>query len=446
MKFKGGIGRDQDVLIPSRIEDYIGEEHLAKLVVTICDSLDISRIEKKYSRNGQHAYDPRMMTSLLFYGYSIGTRSSRKIAESCHERLDFMYITRNLMPTHDRISDFRKDNLKELFTQIVMIGSMIGIIEMGNIRVSIDGTKMRANASAKLTKDEAKLKGHKEQVEKEINDLFNEAQKTDAEEDMKRKIMKKMGSKNSRKDAIKDALETLQKQKEEARNKIAREKDREPTKAETKKIEKMKINITDQDAKYMKERSGVIKPNYNGQISVDEKNQFILANDLVTDCNDQHQLIPIVQKTCDNLGRHPDMVKGDNGYYPQLQEAVKTFTETEFYIDDKKRRKQNIDMEETRKKYDDIQYSNLEKLLTPEGNMEYRKRMHTAEPPFGWMKFNSGYRYFLLRGKEKAGGEFNLMCIGYNFKKILYYLRKKDTVKIDAGNGKIMGRGTILPA
>jgi transposase len=110
LKFKEGIGRNQEILLPSRIDDYIPKDHLARLVVTICENIDFDSIIKKYSQNGQHAYDPRMMTALLFYGYTTGIRSSRKIATACLERLDFRYISRNLYPAHDRISDFRMEN------------------------------------------------------------------------------------------------------------------------------------------------------------------------------------------------------------------------------------------------------------------------------------------------------------------------------------------------
>lgn len=243
----------------------------------------MDHIINKYSEIGQHAYNPRMMVALLFYGYSTGIRSSRKIADACKDRLDFMYITKGLTPTHDRISDFRKDNLeelKDLFKKIVLIGAAIGLIHMGDIKVSIDGTKIRANASAKQTKDEDGLNKLIVEVEKEINELFKEAERMDEgeREDENDKIMKKIQSKKRRKEAIEKALKMLEEQKKKVKEDIVKEKEREPTEVEEKKMKEMKINVTDKDAKYMKERSGVIKPNYNGQISVDEREQFIVAN------------------------------------------------------------------------------------------------------------------------------------------------------------------------
>jgi transposase len=439
--------------MPSKIEDYIEDNHLAKLVCTICDMLDLSKIEAKYKEKGQHAYNPRMMVALLFYGYAIGIRSSRKLASACRERLDFMYITQGLKPSHDRISDFRKENreeLKESFQEIVVIGATLGLVELGNIKVSIDGTKIRANASPKLSKDEIGLKKLLDKTQKEIDSLFEEAEKIDEIEDEKYgkknrsdEIPKKLRSKESREKAIKEAMAILKEQKERKKKEIEKEKGRKPTKSELKKIEKTKINITDPDARFMKERQGVIKPNYNTQIAVDEKEQFIVANDVTTECNDQHQLIPMTQKSKDNLGELPKQVKADNGYFYQLKDAVKMFPEIDFYVDDKNRRKENLDMDEIKEIYDDISWENLMKLLSEKGSREYKKRMHTAEPPFGDMKFNLGYRHFLLRGIDKVRGEFNLMCIGHNLKKIMSFLMKsgkdilsamKEIIKTEGGH------------
>jgi transposase len=452
IKFKKGTDRRQELLMPSKIEDYIEDNHLAKLVCTICDMLDLSKIEAKYKERGQHAYNPRMMIALLFYGYAIGIRSSRKLASACGERLDFMYITQGLKPSHDRISDFRKDNLEELkdiFQGIVLIGATLGLVEFGNIKVSMDGTKVRANASPKLSKDEIGLKKLLEKTRKEINSLFEEAEKIDEIEDERYgkknrgdEIPKKLKSKKSREKAIKEAMAILEEQKEQMKKKIEEEKGRKPTKAELKKIDKMKINITDTDARFMKERQGVIKPNYNSQIAVDEKEQFIVANDVTTECNDQHQLVPMIQSAKDNLGESPKQVKADNGYFYQLKDAAELFPEIDFYVDDKNRRKENLDMEKIKEIYDDISYENLTKLLSEKGSEEYKKRMHTAEPPFGDMKFNLGYRHFLLRGTDKVRGEFNLMCIGHNLKKILRFLMKsgkdilsamKEIIKTEGG-------------
>ena len=376
------------------------------------------------------------MVRLLFYGYANGVRSSRKISKGCENGFDFAFLADGFKPSHDRISDFRKDNLKELkdiFKIIVLIGSNLGLTKLGNIKVSIDGAKFRANASAKLTKDEEGLFKLLEDMDKEINFILEEAERVDREEDSKYgnknrgdELPKKLQSKLSRKIAIEEAYEKLKQQKEEMKNKIIEEKGRELIPTEEKKIDKMKINVTDNDAKFMKERGGVINPDYNAQISVDEKNQFIIANDVTDECNDTHQLVPMLKKTKENIKENPKSAKADNGYHSQLEEATKKFPKTALYIDDRNRRKENIDMKKIKREYNKIQYDNLKKLLTKKGEREYKKRMHTAEPPIGNIKQNLGYRYFLVRGTDKVQGEFNLMCVAHNVKKIHKHIVKKN--------------------
>lgn len=437
MNFKHGIDPNQEFLFPKKPSDFLPDEHLAKAIYEIVKLLDFSKIEVKYSEIGQNAYAPRMMTSILFHGYSIGVRSSRKISKGCEERFDFVYLAEGLRPSHDRISDFRKENLeelKELFQEIVLIGAYMGLAKFGNIKTSIDGSKVRANASSKLSKDEEGLKRLLEKTKEEINKMFEEAEQIDKEEDEKYgkenrgdELPKKLQSKKSREKAIKEAIKKLKKQKEEMKDKIRDEKNREPTESELNKIDKMKINVTDNDAKFMKERNGLIKPNYNAQISVDEKEQFILANDVVDECNDQHQLVPMLKQTKENIGESPKKAKADNGYYLQLEEATKLFPEIDLYVDDKNRRKEDLDLKKIKEEYNEIEYKNLKKLLTKKGNKEYKKRMYTVEPPIGNIKSNLGYRTFLLRGLNKVKGEFNLMCIAHNLKKIVSFISKKKT-------------------
>ena len=114
IKFKQGIDENQEFLFPKKLSEYLPDSHLAKAIAEIVENFDLSSIKEKYSPIGQHAYDPKMMASLLFYGYSIGVRSSRKISKGCEERFDFAFLSDGFKPSHDRISDFRKDNIEEL--------------------------------------------------------------------------------------------------------------------------------------------------------------------------------------------------------------------------------------------------------------------------------------------------------------------------------------------
>ena len=354
IKFKQGMDKNQEFLFPKKLSEYLPDSHLAKAIDEIVDKLDLSKIIEKYSGLGQHAYNPKMMVSLLFYGYSVGVRSSRKISIGCEERFDFAFLSDGFNPSHDRISDFRKDNiaeLKDIFKTIVLIGSNLGLVKLGNIKVCIDGAKIKANASSKLTKDEDGLLKLLENTENEINAILKEARNIDDEEDKKYgkenrgdELPENLRSKLSRKIAIEKAYEKLLTQKEEMRRNIKEQFEREPAKTEEKKIDKAKINVTDNDANFMKERNGVIRPNYNSQISVDEKKQFIVANDVTMECTDAYQLVPMLEKTRENIKEDPKSAKADNGYFPQLELAKKSFQKVDLYVDDKNRRKENLNM------------------------------------------------------------------------------------------------------
>ena len=506
LKFKQGISRRQRMLFPPSIVEYLSKNHLAKLVLEIVQMLDLSKIEKDYSEEGQHAYSPTILLSILFYSYSIGIRSSRKIAIACEERVDFMYLAAKTTPSYKTISEFRRkqlDNIKQLFKDIVRIGIELGLVKIGNIKVSIDGTKIRANAASKKSKDEKGLKKLLEEIDKEIDDILEEAETIDRKEDEeygdKRgdELPKELGKLETRKKKIKEAIEVLKEEKAMIQKEIIGEKG-SLNAMEKKKISNMKINLTDRDAKYMKERQGVIKTNYNAQISVDEEEQFIVANDISTNAADCNQLIPLTEQTQNNVGGEIEEIKGDSGYHSQdnledLEEKVKNGELGKYLIDDpnkkkvynekykfdkinfkydkerdvyicpngkileffKSRKKRGKDMrvykcygcdgckyqgECTRGRYreiyrrvgEEIVERNREKMLKQENWESYKKRMHTAEPPFGNIKFNLGYRQFLLRGKEKVGGEFNLMCIGHNLQKIGKSVKKKATSASEA--------------
>lgn len=492
IRFKEGENRHERLLFPPSIDEYLPDSHLARVVLDIVKQLDLSKIEEQYSRDGQHAYSPEILLSILFYGYAIGIRSSRKLAKGCEERLDFMYLSARTTPSYKTISEFRRKHLKEikqLFREIVRIGIELGLVEVGNIKVSIDGSKIRANAASKKSKDEQGLEKLLDEVEKEIDDILKEAEDIDRKEDEKYgdrrgdELPDGLDKLTTRRKKIKEALEQLKREKENKKKKITEKKGSLDAR-EKKKISRMKINPTDRDAKYMKERHGVIRTNYNAQLSVDEEEQFIVANSVSVKAADCEHLKLLVKQTQFNTDKNIKEVKADSEYHSQdnleyLEEKVKAGELGEYLIDDRNKRK--IDNEKyrfdkinfkydkerdvyicpegkileffqsrkkrghpyrvykcyscdkckyqskcTRGKYrmvyrrvgEEIVERNREKMKKEEKWKAYKKRMHTVEPPFGNIKYNLGYLQFLLRGKEKVGGEFNLMCIGHNIKKI----------------------------
>lgn len=486
IKFKTGESRKQGILFPKRIEDYLPEGHLAKIVVAIVEGLTIGKIINKYSERGQHAFDPTLLIAILFYGYSIGIRSSRKLAKACEERVDFMYIAAGLTPSHKTISEFRKENLEEIkgfFQEIILIGVKLGIVQMGSIKISTDGSKIRANASGKVSKDEEGLKKLLDEVNEKIATILKEAEAIDNKEDGEYgenrgdEIPEDMRRQEGRKAKIEGAIEELRKEKERLREELHTSKGK-VTKKEEKKIQGKKINLTDPDAQYMKEREGCIKTNYNTQLCVEEAHQFILASDVTDEANDKKQLIPMLKQTEENIGEKPVEAKADSGYHSAQNLADAHQMGIDTYIDDPYKQRvgnknhsydkvsflydaqtdsyicpegKRLELKSTkgekstykckecpfcpakgkcttaksriiiRDKNEQFVEANREKILSEEGKKKYQKRMHTVEPVFGNIKFNLGFRQFLLRGLKKVKGEFNLMCIAHNLKKIAKY-------------------------
>ncbi|MCD4819432.1 MAG: transposase [Candidatus Cloacimonetes bacterium] len=279
-------------------------------------------MELKYSDNGQHGYNPKILTAILFYEYTIGINSSRKLSDACLERFDFRYSTFNQFPSYKTISEFRRENLsflKDQFTNIVLIGLDLGLADFGNIKVSIDGTKIRANASSKRSKNLKGLKKLREQIEKEITKLLMNSEIIDREESVKlgnkseHELPKKLQSKKSYVKSINKAINKLTELQADMKQTELSEKGH-ITKSKMRAIENQKINITDHDAKFMKERNGCIRTNYNSHISVDEKNQFILANHVCNSASNQHQLIPLIEESEKNIAGKINIVKSDSGY------------------------------------------------------------------------------------------------------------------------------------
>ncbi len=291
-----------------------------------------------------------------------------------------MYLTGKLHPSYKTISEFRRENifeLSDLFQEIILIGIKLGLVKIGNIKISIDGTKIRANASGKLSKDEKGLEKLLADVKEKVAFIMKEAEEIDQKEDCEfgssrgDELPKELNTLGFRKEKIESALQELKKEKSELKKKITNERIKDGkkdilTKTEEKKIENKKINITDHDAKYMKQHEGCIKTNYNGQASVDEENQFIVACDVTTECNDKKQLIPMVKQAEENLRGKIDICKADSGYHSGDNLAIMSGNQIEVLIDDPY--KQRVDNDNF--KYDKVNFkynTDTDSYICPEG-------------------------------------------------------------------------------
>ena len=277
-------------LLPFNLEEFVPENHIARVLNDIIDVVNIDAIESTYSEEGCPAYHPRLLLKILLYGSLISIRSSRNIDQMTQTDTAFMYLAAMQKPDFHTICRFRSthlDSIKEIFLQVVTFCKEMGLIGSS---ISIDGTKVKENASRRQSKSS-------EALEKEINKILRESIEIDKQEDemygdsTPYQMPEELVDKRKRLEKIKAAKKKLDEEK------------------------LTKINITDNDARIMKHKDGSKKPSYNCQVAVDEKEQIIVAADVVIEENDLHQIEPMIENIKETLGCKPTIVLADAGYF-----------------------------------------------------------------------------------------------------------------------------------
>src|SRR6202142_811048 len=180
---------DQEFLLPPSLQDWLPEDHLARFIADVANELDLSAIYAEYERKdgrGLSAYHPALMVRLLLYGYCIGITSSRKIEKATYDNLAFRYLSADQHPDHDTIAAFRQQHLEPLaglFVQALRLCQKAGLVKLGN--VSIDGTKIKANANAWRSMNYERLSEREQHWRAEVARLLSQAEQMDREEDQR---------------------------------------------------------------------------------------------------------------------------------------------------------------------------------------------------------------------------------------------------------------------
>ena len=337
-KFKE-YSQSQTMLLPPNINDWIPKDHRCFVINEIVNKLNISCVENTYSDNGASAYDPRMLIKIMFYSYTKGIRSSRKIEDLARENIVCRYLSANQFPDHGTINLFRKDHLKDLenlFAQVVVLCNGLGIIDPND--ASIDGSIFKASASKKSTYDKETIT----KLKKKIGEILQEAEKIDDKEDKEygkekgyNEIPKKLKDPATRKKEIERLQEKMRKL-EEADQAIDEKQAAAGTKTEKELTRNKTENTTDPDAKLMKMKKGkTYNPAYNGQIAT--SNQVILAYEITDEGADTNLLHPMIKKTEKNTGKKVEKAKADASYFSKnnLEEIERK--EIDAYIPDQKK-------------------------------------------------------------------------------------------------------------
>ena len=418
---------EQVYLMPASLQDWLPKGHLAYFISDVVDHLDMSAIMNRYEEEkGYPPYHPGMMVKVLLYAYCIGVPSSRKIEKRLEEDIAFRVLAANNTPDFRTISDFRKDHLKALaalFVQVLRLCQRAGLVKLGH--VSLDGTKIRANASKHKAMSYQRMKEEEARLVAEVQDLLGKAEAVDEEEDRtygsnKRgdELPKELVFRESRLKKIREARAALE---AEALAEAERAKD-EGKKASGVPKDKAQRNFTDPDSHIMPAPGGKhFEQAYNAQAAVDSANQVIVAAEVTDQPSDRGQAVPMIERVKANTGRLPREMSADAGYFSSDAVTDLTADGIDVYMPpDKMHHAYKMPAAPRGRipKGLSIVDRMRRKLRTKHGRKRYGLRKELPEPVFGQIKQVRGFRQFLLRGKEKVQSEWQFICTGHNVLKL----------------------------
>jgi transposase len=445
---------NQALLLPPSLQDWLPEDHLARFVAEIVETLDLSGIYGQYEKRdgrGLAAYDPRMMVRLLIYGYCRGVASSRRMERATYEEVGFRYLAADEHPDHDTIAAFRQEqlgSLSQLFVQVLRLCQRAGLVKLGH--VALDGTKVKANASKHKAMSYERMGETEKRLEEEVQALLAEAARADAEEDGKYgkgkrgdELPAELARRESRLAKIREAkaalereakepaeeakarveaqLQEREKQEQERGRQFGGRKPQVPEPEQARPEPKAQRNFTDPDSRIMKDgASQEFVQAYNAQAVVDSAAQVIVAAAVTQQANDKQQLVPMLEQVQAMTGKMPRQATADAGYFSEKN------------VTDPKLAGMNLLVPPDRQKHGEplpsatgppppeatVAERMRHKLRTPEGRAIYKMRKAVVEPVFGQIKERRGFRRFLLRGLDRVEAEWKIICATHNLLKL----------------------------
>jgi transposase/IS5 family transposase len=436
--------RDAVMLLPPDLQDWLPSEHLARFVVECVERLDLGAIEKSYAGLGKLAYRPKMLLALLIYGYATGVYSSRKIERATHDSVAFRFIAANTSPDHNTIAAFRCRILAELpklFLAVLQIARELGCPKFGQI--SLDGTKMKANASkhralsyaysgkiaAKLRREIKRLIALAEQADNETSDDGLDIPAEIARrEDMIASIDAARATIEQRERARHEEIRAKHQQRLAKRREFT-EKTGEKPRGKRPRMPKLRVdpkaqvNLTDAESRIMPVADGFIQ-GYNAQAAVAHGSQFIVHASITQATNDKEQItsaLSALKELPPELNAVSDLV-ADAGYFSEANvEACAAAGIRPSISMNRERHHRWLDRKLQAVTVVPESATPLEKMrawMQTDGGRElYSKRKTTVEPVFGNVKSAMGIRTFLLRGIRKVSGEWQLICMAFNMRK-----------------------------
>lgn len=423
---------DQALLFPPSLDDWLPKGHLARFVSETVEQLDLERFYARFRARedgrGRIAYEPRMLLKVLIYSYSQGIFSSRRIAAGMEDLVALRYLAAGNQPSHRTIARFRQEHIgdfHELFVQVVRIAAEVGLVKLGTI--AIDGTKLKANASKHKSMSYGRMKQEEARIAKEVVELTKRAQAIDEAEDAEYgeddrgdglpEELQRREERLARIRAAKERLEREQATADEAAGrgeynaKTGRGRVKRPNGVPP---DKKQSNFTDPESRIMGNPKRGFVQGYNGQIAVDEEAGIVVAARITQSAADVHELAPMTEEVIENVGRSPKRVLADSGYKSEAGFARLEELGVEAHVALGKG-----EAEASVSKGAGPATRRMERRRrTKRSDALYRRRKVIAEPPFGWIKSALGFRAFGLRGVDKVRGEWNLVCLALNLKRL----------------------------
>lgn len=467
MKIFKEYHQSQVFLLPPSLDDFVPENHEARIISEVVDTMDLSPLLARYGGGGAPAYHPAMMLKVIIYAYSREIYSSRRIAQELKTNTAFMFLSGLQSPDFRTVCLFRSAHaevLPELYAEVVRLCASLGMVGLGQI--AFDGTKLKASAALRQTRDKDGLEQEIQRIKEQMRQMIQTSASTDELEEGiypdgdGSEIAAELLKKEYRLKKLQEAMEVLARERLE------------------------KVNVTDPASRLMKDSRKVIQPCYNAQIAVDDQEQVIVAADLSQNATDHAEFKPMVEQVERNLGSLPKEGSADAGYssydnleyaavkgldlympdnfleaLDQKEESQKRYHKSSFAYDlptdaytcpegkqlsrwaEQKREgkpplilyrgescrecsvRERCTTGEVRTVSRDGREPLLEmmrkKLRSEEGKQRYARRGYTVEPVFAAIKWNGRKPRLDLRGLVKARGEFSLLCLVHNVKKII---------------------------
>jgi len=428
-----------------RLGEVLPPGHLARFIVDVISQLDLSGIYKQYSDQGAPAYAPEVLLGLLFYGYATGVLSSRKIERATYEVIPFRFIAGDMHPDHATIAHFRKAylaELKELFVQILLIAQARGQLQVGH--VSLDGSKIHADASKSKAVSYKRLLAIEAYLQAEVNELFALAEAADGgqlpeEMNLQTEIERRQqqlaqlveakkvleARAQTRYEAEQAEYEAKMRTREQkAAKKGGKPPGRPPQPPTPGPSDKDQYNFTDPALRIMKNANNSgFDQHYNSQIVVDHGSRLIIGNWLCNHPNDKQAALPTIDTVPPELGQL-ETANLDTGYFSQdnitglQQRRIDPYIATGRTPHHQGWRAYFLDNPDPPADDASVTEQMAYKLRTEMGKALYRLRKSTVEPVIGIIKEVLGFRQFSLRGLVAAAGEWTLVCLAYNLKRL----------------------------